>query len=147
MTCEMRELGVVKIATPCKANWWQMLGDDRVRYCTCCHLNVYNLSELTSDEARVLLKSTEGRLCVRFWARHDGTVITRDCPEGLIRRRRSYVRRLGFLAGLLALLAGWWRSREPALAALGSATAVETPPHREPFQGKVMKDFGANNPY
>jgi len=34
----------VRIAAPCPADWDRMLGNDRVRFCGQCSLNVYNLS-------------------------------------------------------------------------------------------------------
>jgi len=79
---EMKELGVVRVASPCRQQWSRMIGDERRRFCAACKLNVYDLSALTSDQARALVKNAEGRLCVRFWSRADGTVITRDCPIG-----------------------------------------------------------------
>jgi len=70
-----------------------MAGDERVRHCTLCSLNVYNFAEMTRDEVRELLVQTEGRVCARLYRRADGTVITRDCPTGLraLRRRTSRV--------------------------------------------------------
>ena len=98
----------IRIASPCNADWDQMFGNDRARFCGQCKLNVYNLSAMTREEAELLIGRTEGRLCVRYFRRADGSVMTRDCPVGLraIRRRMSYVARavgsavLGFLAGL-----------------------------------------------
>jgi hypothetical protein len=98
----------VRVAAPCKADWDQMIGDERVRFCGQCSLNVYNLSSMSRSDAESLIARNEGRLCVRFYRRHDGSIITRDCPIGLraIRRRLSYVARavsssvLGLLAGL-----------------------------------------------
>lgn len=73
----------ISVAAPCPASWEQMSGDDCVRHCAECNLNVYNLSELTKLEAERLIASREGRLCVRFFRRADGTVLTRNCPRGL----------------------------------------------------------------
>jgi hypothetical protein len=66
-----------------------MTGDDRVRFCAECKLNVYNFAELTRTQAEDLLRTTEGRICGRLYRRADGTVITKDCPVGLraVRRR------------------------------------------------------------
>ena len=44
--------------------------------------NVYNLSDMTEEEALKLVEEREGRLCVRFYQREDGTVLTSDCPVG-----------------------------------------------------------------
>jgi hypothetical protein len=101
-------LASVSVATPCPAEWNNMAGGDRVRFCNQCELNVYNLSAMTRAEAEALITRTEGRLCVRFYRRNDGSIITQDCPVGLraLRRRAAGIRKaiastaLGFLAGL-----------------------------------------------
>ena len=97
----------VRVAAPCKADWDQMIGSDRMRFCGQCSLNVYNLSSMTRSEAESLISRNEGRLCVRFYRRHDGSIITKDCPVGLraIRRRLSYgARAIGSM--ILGLFAG-----------------------------------------
>lgn len=70
-----------------------MTGEDRVRFCGECKKNVYNLSALRSAEALELIDKTEGGLCVRFYKRTDGTVLTADCPVGL----RAAARRTAIL--------------------------------------------------
>jgi hypothetical protein len=60
-----------------------MTGDDAVRHCAQCNLNVYNVEHLTSYEVREMLMKREGRVCMRFFKRFDGTVLTQDCPRGL----------------------------------------------------------------
>jgi len=72
----------IKIASPCSANWNEMFGNDRMRFCGECKLNVYNLSGMTRDDAENLISNAEGRLCVRFYRRMDGTIITQNCPVG-----------------------------------------------------------------
>lgn len=73
----------VRVAAPCAAEWERMVGGERVRFCAQCSLNVYNLSGMTRHEAEALLTRTEGRLCVRFFRREDGTILTEQCPVGL----------------------------------------------------------------
>ena len=73
----------VAVAAPCSEAWENMYGDDRVRRCGSCQLNVYNLSAMSRAEAQELVAATEGRRCVRFFLRNDGTVLTRDCPVGV----------------------------------------------------------------
>ncbi|MDQ3130398.1 MAG: hypothetical protein M3Q99_06510 [Acidobacteriota bacterium] len=72
----------IKIASPCSADWTEMMGDERKRYCGDCKLNVYNLSEMTKTQAEDLIIKSEGNLCVRFYRRADGTILTQDCPVG-----------------------------------------------------------------
>ena len=79
----------LRIAAPCKAPWENMDGDERVRFCRECNRNVYNLSAMTDAEARRVVAEREGRLCVRFYQRRDGTVLTSDCP---VAQKRSFLR-------------------------------------------------------
>lgn len=72
----------IKIASPCSQDWDAMIGNERKRYCGECKLNVYNLSGMSQTEAENLITNAEGRLCVRFFRRADGTVLTQDCPVG-----------------------------------------------------------------
>lgn len=72
----------IKIASPCSADWDSMIGNNRQRYCGECKLNVYNLSGMTRDEAENLILQSEGRVCVRYFRRGDGTILTVDCPVG-----------------------------------------------------------------
>jgi hypothetical protein len=81
-----------------------MAGNDRVRFCGECRLNVYNLSAMTRPEAEALLRAKEGRLCVRFYVRRDGTALTQDCPRGLAALRRGTVRLAARLAAAAVFL-------------------------------------------
>jgi Carboxypeptidase regulatory-like domain len=91
-------LDQIRVASPCPISWEQMTGDNRVRFCDECQLNVYNIAELTRTEVEDLLRTTEGRLCGRLYRRADGTVITKDCPVGLraVRRRVARVATAAF---------------------------------------------------
>lgn len=86
------------------------MGDDSVRFCNHCRLNVYNLSELSKAEAEALLVSSEGRLCARLYRRSDGTVLTKDCPVGLqaLRRRMAHSAAAVFalIGSLTAVISG-----------------------------------------
>jgi len=93
----------LRVASPCRAPWESMDGDERVRFCRECSRNVYNLSEMTEDEARRVVAEREGRVCVRFYQRRDGTVLTSDCPVG---RKRRFLRAGVGTALALAGIAG-----------------------------------------
>lgn len=81
-----------------------MEGDDRSRFCGLCQLNVYNVEGLSRDEALDLIRSSEGRLCLRLARRSDGTILTKDCPVGRagVRRRLAYA----LVFGCVALMTG-----------------------------------------
>jgi hypothetical protein len=91
----------IRVASPCSADWAKMTGDERARHCGDCQKNVYNISELTRDEAEALIVEKEGKLCIRYFQRKDGTILLKDCTIGRKRRRRRRV----IVAGAAALLA------------------------------------------
>jgi len=75
----------VAVAAPCPISWEGMEsieGDERIRHCTLCRLNVYNLSDMTRKEVKELFQNSDEQLCIRLYRRQDGTIITRDCPVG-----------------------------------------------------------------
>jgi hypothetical protein len=102
------KLDNVRVAAPCNVDWDNMYGNERVRFCDQCQLNVYNLSEMTKTEAERLVGNAEGRLCVRYYRRRDGSILTQNCPVGLraLKRRMSRIATaigstvLSFFAGL-----------------------------------------------
>jgi hypothetical protein len=125
-------LDQVRIAAPCKAAWEQMIGTERVRFCGLCNLNVYNLSSMTKTEAESLIARTEGRLCVRFYRRTDGSILTDNCPVGLrmIQRRLSHLARAAS-ATVLSFFAG-----------LGVYKAITPAPSTTPRMGVMVETLG-----
>ena len=72
----------IRIASPCRADWNEMVGDERTRACGKCEKQVFNLSSLTRAEAEALIVEKAGKLCARYYQRHDGTIILADCTVG-----------------------------------------------------------------
>jgi hypothetical protein len=92
----------IRVATPCRADWNQMTGDERTRHCGDCKKNIYNLSNMTRDEAEALIVEKEGKLCARYYQRHDGTILLKDCSIGIgVARKRRII-----AVGAMALLGG-----------------------------------------
>jgi hypothetical protein len=81
-------LSMVKVASPCTASWDAMSGTDQARFCGECAEYVYNFSEMTSDGIAALIREKEGKVCVRYFLRSDGTIMTADCPVGARAVRR-----------------------------------------------------------
>ena len=92
------ELPNLRLGFACKQRWEDMVGDERVRACGGCDRPVFNLSEMTRDEAERVLATRGLTPCVRFYRRPDGTVMTTDCPTG----SRPERRRLAVVASSLA---------------------------------------------
>jgi hypothetical protein len=144
-------LNNIRVASPCAVDWEQMSGDNRIRHCHACNLNVYNFSEFSEAEIRELLANGKERLCGRLFRRHDGTVITQNCPVGL----KKVVRRVSRVAGAIlsvvipsfggaptALAQSYTRTNvsssglsidvvDPAGAVIPGATVVLTQPTRK----------------
>lgn len=82
-TTELSDYSLFALSIPyqCSQKWRLMKGDDQVRHCGSCKQNVYNISTMTRKEAVDLIKEKEGDLCVRFYQRRDGTIITKDCSS------------------------------------------------------------------
>lgn len=83
MSTQFIALEDVRVASPCQADWNKMDGDAQARFCGSCAKHVYNLSSMTRAEAEQLVTEKEGQLCVRFYQRADGTMLTSDCNVGV----------------------------------------------------------------
>ncbi len=101
-------LDQVQIASPCTADWERMTGDHQVRHCGDCRKDVYNLSGMTHDEAEALILGHHGELCVRYYQRHDGTILLSDCTVGVdrLRRRKKTAARAAMLVAGGLVVAG-----------------------------------------
>jgi len=139
-------LNNLKIASPCSQDWNAMIGNDRTRYCGECKLNVFNLSGMSKTEAENLIMNAEGRLCVRFYKRADGSVITADCPVGWAKvkqRTRAYITALASLIftffGALGLVTAFKKSNENVVGSIPVSTPKKrTTPIPTPEETPVM---------
>jgi hypothetical protein len=92
---------------------------------------------MTRREAEALITKNEGRLCVHFYRRADGTVLTDNCPVGLraLRRRASRIASafisavVGFFSGfgLNLMFSGADGGRPPQYHTVGVMVASEEP--------------------
>ena len=92
MSAQSTPLGLLTVQIPCHVSWDAMKGDGQIRFCSQCRLNVYNLSEMSRESAAALVQQHEGRLCVRFYQRPDGSVLTEECSgwKRILRRRLAF---------------------------------------------------------
>jgi hypothetical protein len=110
-----------------------MDGDERKRFCGDCKLHVYNLSGMTRYDAENLLRLSEGRLCVRYFKRPDGTILTKDCPVGWakVKQRVKFIAAATFslivsLLGTFFVISSF--RREPqVIGSISYATPTPTP--------------------
>jgi hypothetical protein len=73
-------LNNVTVSSPCTEDWNSMTGNDQVRFCKHCNLDVHNLSQMTRSQAQRLVAQSNGRLCVRY--HHDATGQPQTLPVG-----------------------------------------------------------------
>ena len=141
-------LNNLRIASPCSADWEEMYGDERKRFCGDCKLNVYNLSGMTREAAESLVTNAEGRLCVRYYVRADGSIITDDCPVGWAKvkqRTRVYATALASL--LIALFSGVLFASlfSKKGVTVGQLIPFATPtPYYEPTMGAIAYNPNSN---
>lgn len=88
----LKDLRVEKI---CTEDWGEMSGNEQVRFCSHCSLNVNNISEMSRAEALRLVKKSKGRLCVRY-VQHPKT----KAPV-FANKLYQITRRTGVAAGML----------------------------------------------
>jgi hypothetical protein len=101
MSRNINLLDRINIPAPCDADWDSMRGNDQVRFCSQCNLNVHNLSAMTRKEARQLVAASGGKLCVRYYKKPGGRIQT-VASEQLhdIKRRVSKIAAGAFTAAL-----------------------------------------------
>lgn len=150
-TTPKRSLHIIDVKTPCDEPWLQMeaVGPGQ-RNCALCMQDVYDLSAMTKDEAETLIFESTGRVCVRFFRRADGTVVTSDCSPVRFRQLRAAgqgglrlaAKVIGAVVAVLTLLgfarvAGYspfaWLS--PSMGDVAIQGAMVAP---EPLQGEVV---------
>ena len=143
-------LDQITIASPCTADWSQMTGDERVRFCGLCQLNVYNLSAMNRTEAEALMQEKEGRVCVRFYRRADGTLLTQDCPVGLKARYQKRVKTagLGIAAAAVTLITVFGafttvayaggKSDHPVMGEMVAPPVTQQKPPSQPMMGAPL---------
>ena len=101
-------LNMQRPAAPCRSRWENMRGDDRVRFCSHCRLNVFDLDGLDVGAAGHLVHANEGVPGERLYRRPDGRLLTQNCPVGLAARRSSLRRRMWGAAALAVMVAIFW---------------------------------------
>ena len=152
MATNPTQIDRLRIATPCPISWEHMTGDNRVRFCDHCQLNVYNISDLSRSEAENLIASTEGRLCARLFRRADGTVLTKDCPVGLRALRRRVAKRtaavFAAMVSLSAVALGQHGSAKNGKTGCTPQTKITrthatSDPHEKVLSGTVVDPMGA----
>lgn len=103
MSSQTKSLSNIHIVSPCSADWDSMTGNEQVRFCEHCNLQVNNLSEMTRRDAMRLVRHSKGQLCVRLHKRPDGGIQTLSPHVRLheIKRRVSTIAAGAFTAVLI----------------------------------------------
>jgi TonB family protein len=133
---ESNPLSKVKVAAPCPAEWKYMYGNDRVRFCNQCQLNVYNLSAMTKPEAEDLIRNTEGRLCVKYYRRTDGTILTQNCPVALRAIKEKFTRTRTHIIGAVFSLLSLFSFIGASKFAIWTTKSIESIAH--PYEREII---------
>lgn len=136
------------IPISCTESWDDMKGSERVRHCALCRKDVYNLSAMPRPEAAALLAgNVDGNLCVRFYRRGDGTVVTNDCTTSTpvkVRRMLGKLPRAARVAGVAGVagaaamavtVAHAMSDPKPETVLMGAPPALPVPVEKTPAPG------------
>jgi Ankyrin repeats (3 copies)/Carboxypeptidase regulatory-like domain/Ankyrin repeats (many copies) len=131
-------LDSINVASPCAQDWDAMSGNEKVRFCSHCALEVNNLSALKRKEAMRLVRRSEGRICVRY--------IKNPVTNAPVFAERLYqiTRRAGIAAGVLSAsltLSTLAYAQDEAVNPLPK-TQVETPSEKQPDTDKTESKNG-----
>jgi hypothetical protein len=124
-----------------------MFGDDRVRFCAHCRLDVHSLSEITPREALDLVLRSGGRLCLQIELDSRGVPRTRALAEPLyqIGRRASRLAAGAFGAALTLCSAAAARAQEagpePARQVITAPAAAEVKPETGMVQNTTITEL------
>lgn len=136
------------IASPCVADWDSMTGNDQVRFCEHCSLDVHTLSSMTRSQAERLVARSNGRLCVRY--HHDSSGLPQTLPPGeklhRISRRVSRIAAGAFTATLSVTSALAQQSESSQSAGLNPPTVAQMNAHAAPgssIAGTITDQNGA----
>lgn len=147
----------LRIASPCPMDWdaMQRTPEEAVRFCGQCSKNVYNIAQMSTKDAALLLQKAQANqtsACMQLYRRADGTVITDDCPVGL-RRIRDFWRKAkaGTAAAVALVFAGlpsFSQSAPSGQKATGAQSKCQKPaPDQNVEMGKPMAPANqANTP-
>ncbi len=93
----------VRVNAPCTQAWDEMIGNNKVRFCTHCAKDVNNISAMTRKEARRIVRKSGGSLCIRYIQRPEtkAPLFAEDLTQ--ITRRRVPLMAAGVMTASLSL--------------------------------------------
>jgi hypothetical protein len=130
----------LRIAAPCSASWADMPGNEKVRHCLQCELDVYNFSAMTPREINQIVSARKGRLCARFYQRPDGTMLTENCPAGT---RTRVLRGSTIAAAALAALVTIAPAKASAVPPQSRSSSLQMQSAHEGFALEVLDPVDA----
>lgn len=141
-------LSNMTIPSPCTADWSSMIGNEQVRFCEHCSLEVHNLSLMTRNQAERLVAKSKGRLCVRYHYHPASKPLNLTAPQKLhhISRRVSRIAAGAFSATLSITSAMAQNSTSSQTPNVDTATATQPNTRwtaRSSIVGKITDENGA----
>jgi hypothetical protein len=127
MSKSAHPLDSIKITSPCTADWDSMAGNDVVRFCHHCKLHVHDLSLMTREEALTLVRNSDGRLCLRYVWRPDGTIQTAPPFQKLHLIKRRATRLVAGAFGATLALCAASSAQTPSQAGGAPESVCEVP--------------------
>jgi hypothetical protein len=133
-----RTVQKVTIKSPCSVGWDTMEGDDKVRFCGQCKLNVYNISGMSEAEAANVLTRSDERPCVFLRRTEDGIIVSDNCPVAL----RSMRKRLVLSTVLVALTMTYGLTLSAQGQGIAVSSLVVDPRYGQVHEIGQLADYG-----
>lgn len=121
--------------SPCPVSWEDMSGSSRVKFCDRCSQHVYDVRNLSLEQAQELVVKMEGSSKISFYRRADGKFQIKDCPVGAEEKKQRRVKiamavtLVGASIGILIVAALTRPTQQVELP----HTPVELPRRRAPY--------------
>ena len=117
-------LDSLRVASPCREDWDEMRGNDKVRFCSHCEKSVNNISEMTPKEAIRLARRSNGNICIRY--RVDPATKAPVFASRFHQLTRSPLAATGVVAATLALSSAGYAQGEMKPRAANPVAYVES---------------------
>jgi len=140
-----RFIDSIRVSDPCTEDWDEMVGNEKVRLCTHCAREVNDISKLRRKDAKLLLRRSSGRICVRY--REDPQTGKKVFLDSLFQITRRSGIAAGALGASIALSNAAYSQGKPSVPAVEIVTQKPADSNAASISGYVSDPNGAVIPF
>lgn len=102
----MKRVDRLKIDFPCTADWNQMRGNERIRYCEECNKYVYDFARLPRRQVEEMMAASPGRICAKLTYKNNSLVFLDSKPRPRPESHRASPLAAAILTAMLGINTG-----------------------------------------